>query len=443
MEGAHVCISGRISGKSFFYPAILWYTVILFFSGPKRKARGANMSESFAAPAGGALTGLLEELNREEITRLSPLACLSRDGYRRQLEKRRDYRQPFAQDSDRILHSRSYTRYIDKTQVFSLVDNDHISHRVLHVQIVSRIARTIGRFLRLNEDLIEAIALGHDIGHPPFGHEGERILDTLCREHGLDGFAHNIQSVQFLDRFERKGRGWNLCLQVLDGILCHDGEAHATRLAPRRNKDFMSLDQEMREKGRNQKLRLTPMTLEGCVVRMSDTIAYIGRDIEDAIELQLINRSEIPTACVEKLGATNGTIVYTLVTDLISHSRRVRDAGSGVESDFIGFGREISEALLELKSFNYQRIYGNSAFKPDFILIRACYRTLFEHYMDKIQKKVKGEKTDGGLLTGMTAQYLEAHSAPAVVRDYLSGMTDEFFLKQAERIGCTIPERTC
>jgi dGTPase len=401
------------------------------------------MSESSVESAGRELTGLLAELNREESGRLSPLACLSRKGRRRQPEKRRDYRQPFAQDCDRILHSRCYTRYIDKTQVFSLVDNDHISHRVLHVQIVSRIARTIGRFLRLNEDLIEAIALGHDIGHPPFGHEGEKILDTLCREHGLDGFAHNIQSVQFLDRVERKGQGWNLCLQVLDGILCHDGEAHATRLAPHRDKDFMAFEREIRQKGRDPLLRLTPMTLEGCVVRMSDTIAYIGRDIEDAIELKLVDRSEIPAACAERLGTTNGTIVYTLVTDLISHSCHVRDTASGAERDYIGFGSEISDLLLELKSFNYQRIYHNPAFKPDFILIRACYRALFEHYMNRIKNKKKGGNAGGALLPSMTAQYFETHSSAAVVRDYLSGMTDEFFLKQAKMIGCRVPERTC
>ncbi len=144
---------------------------------------------------------LFAELNTAEQNRFSPAACLSRDGVRRKPETRQGYRQPFAQDADRILHSRAYTRYIDKTQVFSLIDNDHITHRVLHVQMVSRIARTVGRFLALNEDLIEAIALGHDIGHPPFGHEGERILDKLCRAHGLSGFQHNVQSVQFLDCF--------------------------------------------------------------------------------------------------------------------------------------------------------------------------------------------------------------------------------------------------
>ncbi len=393
-------------------------------------------------PLNKALSSLREGLNQEEERRLSALACPSRNGFRRRQEERTDYRQSFAQDCDRILHSRAYTRYIDKTQVFSLVDNDHISHRVLHVQMVSRIARTVGRFLGLNEDLIEAIALGHDIGHPPFGHEGERILDTLCKEQGLDGFQHNIQSVQFLDRFERKGRGWNLCLQVLDGIFCHDGEAHSTRLTPQRKKDFLIFDRELRAKGHDPLRRLPPMTLEGCVVRISDTIAYIGRDIEDAIELGLIDRKEIPAHCARALGNTNGTIVYTLVTDLISSSRHIRDAEYGPEQDYIGFSRETSGLLLELKQFNYERIYHNPAFKPDFAMIRTCYRNVFEHFMQIMQKRT-GSLDCKGFLTSMTEEYMNLHPPAAVVRDYLAGMTDAFFLHQAKIIGCAIPERTC
>ena len=273
-----------------------------------------------------ALFTILDELNVQEKSRMSPLAILSRDGVRRRQEELQGYRQAFVQDADRILHSKAYTRYIDKTQVFSLVDNDHITHRVLHVQIVSRIARTIGRFLGLNEDLIEAIALGHDIGHPPFGHEGEHILSKLCRENGLDSFQHNDQSVQFLDRYERKGKGWNLTLQVLDGILCHDGEVHNPKLAPQRDKDFAAFDSEVGHKTNDPMLQLLPMSLEGCVVRLCDTIAYIGRDIEDAIELDLIRREEIPRECSQVLGISNGTIVYTLVSDLVAHSGHVRQA---------------------------------------------------------------------------------------------------------------------
>ncbi len=389
-----------------------------------------------------SLVEFLVDLNREEARRLSPLACLSSDGLRRRDEDRKDYRQSFAQDCDRILHSRGYVRYIDKTQVFSLVNNDHISHRVLHVQLVARIARTIGRFLRLNEDLIEAIALGHDIGHPPFGHEGETILNALCRNYGLAGFFHNIQSVRFLDCIERRGRGWNLCLQVLDGILCHDGEARSISLAPQRTKDFSFFDREIKEKERDPMRSLVPMTLEGCVVRMADTIAYIGRDIEDAIELGLIDRSDIPKSCAEKLGVTNGTIVFSLVTDLLTHSCHVRDDGEKTSRDYIGFGRETADLLLELKAFNYERIYHNPACKPDLEIIRACYGALFEHFMHILECEPNKPTASGVFFTSMTDEYRSSHSSAAIVRDYLAGMTDDFFLEQAQIIGCPIPERT-
>ena len=393
-------------------------------------------------PAGKEqLAVLLNELSRQEERRLSPLACRSSAGVRRRREEKSGYRQSFSQDCDRILHSRAYSRYIDKTQVFSLVDNDHVSHRILHVQLVSRIARTISRFLRLNEDLAEAIALGHDIGHPPFGHEGERILDTLCREYGLAGFSHNIQSVQFLERVERRGRGWNLCLQVLDGILCHDGEKHMDGLAPHRRKDFSVLDGEIRERERNPSAILLPMTLEGCVVRMSDTIAYIGRDIEDAIELQLIDRREIPAACAEKLGTTNGTIVFSLVTDLLNHSRHIGGDAAAAAEDHVGFSRETAELLLQLKRFNYERIYQNQALKPDLEMIRACYRALFEYFMNILQRESENTTAPDIFFTSMSDAYRSAHSPAAIVRDYLAGMTDDFFLEQARMIGCAMPER--
>ena len=389
------------------------------------------------------LNAIRKELDDFEQARFSSLACLSRDAVRRTTEPLQGHRQPFAQDADRILHSKAYARYIDKTQVFSLVDNDHITHRVLHVQIVSRIARTIGRFLGLNEDLIEAIALGHDIGHPPFGHEGERILSEICRRHGLASFQHNIQSVQFLDRFERGGSGWNLTLQVLDGILCHDGEIHIQRLYPQRQKDFTGHDQEIVCKLNDPELQLVPMTLEGCVVRMADTIAYIGRDIEDAIELRLICREDIPERCATLLGNTNGTILYTLVADLMAASRHVRQAaGDDADCDFIGFSGEVGQALQRLKDFNYQHIYTNPAFKPDFVKIHRCYEQLFAHYLERTENP-SVEVPGRGFLRSMVPSYAERHAPAAMVRDYLAGMTDAYFLRQAAAIGCEVPERIC
>ena len=163
-----------------------------------------------------------------------------------------------------------------KHKYFFLVDNDHITHRVLHVQLVSKIARTIGRCLKLNEDLIEAVSLGHDIGHVPFGHLGESIMSELCERHRLGRFLHNVQGVQFLDKIE----DCDLTLQVLDGILSHNGEIHNQLLEPDWDKDWEKFDNEI-EDIKKWKKDYVPMTLEGCVVRFADTIAYLGRDFQD------------------------------------------------------------------------------------------------------------------------------------------------------------------
>ncbi len=384
-----------------------------------------------------SLPPLLTELARldlEECQRLSPVATMSPKGLRRSTEGTAAYRQQFALDADRILYSRAYSRYIDKTQVFSLVANDHITHRVLHVQLVARIARTIGRFLRLNEDLIEAISLGHDVGHPPFGHDGEKFLSDICLDHGLPPFQHNIQSVRLLDRLERKGRGWNLTLQVLDGILCHDGEVHSQFLHPEPIETFEEFDQKLEEKSKNPKLINMPSTLEACVVRLADTIAYIGRDMEDAIILGLIRREDLPENCRTVLGSTNGTIVYNLVTDLITHSR-IKDAASSN----IGFSEQVSATLRELKTFNYERIYLAPKTKQQNPLIRDCYRSLFEHYLACLDSSPQHLSVDVDLMTDINPHYLQKYSSEEKVRDFIAGMTDDFFLKQAKVIGCKVP----
>jgi len=386
------------------------------------------------------LLALKNRLDEREQQHLCSLATLSRDGRRRRPGAQTGHRQAFALDADRILHAKAYTRYIDKTQVFYMVSNDHITHRVLHVQLVSKIARTIGRFLRLNEDLLEAISLGHDIGHPPFGHDGERELAELCSLHGLPPFQHNVQSIQFLERIERNGRGWDLTLQTLDGILCHDGEIHSRFLVPRRGKDFTVFDRELREKGNSPGMELLPMTLEGCVVRLSDTIAYIGRDIEDAIELKLIARRDIPAGCRKILGDTNGTIVYHLVEDLITNSL-ARGDGMELVHDSIGFSPAVSDSLKELKEFNYRNIYMNPLIKRDFPKIQNCYRVLFETYLDQVAKMETGSEIFTEMLDGMDPYYVEKHAPAEIVRDFIAGMTDDYFLKEAAYYGCPIPEK--
>lgn len=362
-------------------------------------------------------------LKQRETKILSPIATFSAEGMRRFHDERLEegYRQPFSIDVDRILHSRAYTRYIDKTQVFYLIHHDHITHRVLHVQLVSKIARTIGRYLGLNEDLIEAVALGHDIGHTPFGHDGERFLSELCTSSGIGYFLHNVQSVQFLDRVERKGKGWNLCLQTLDGILCHDGEIHNQALKPDRKKTFETLGTEMTAKKASPATMLIPMTLEGCVARMADTISYIGRDIEDAIRLDMIKRSDLPKECVDILGNTNGSIVYHLVTDIINNS---------FQNSYIAFSPEVSEALKRLKDFNLKRIYMNPKIKTHTAAIKKLFEILFEQYFNDIETENRSSVIFNGFLKDMSDDYINNHSKEEIVRDFIAGMTDQYFLRQ-------------
>jgi len=362
-------------------------------------------------------------LKKRETEILSPIATLSVAGVRRFPEVRLEegYRLIFSVDADRILHSRAYTRYIDKTQVFYLIHNDHITHRVLHVQLVSKIARTIGRYLGLNEDLIEAISLGHDIGHTPFGHDGERFLSELCRSNGIGYFQHNVQSVHFLDNVECKGKGWNLCLQTLDGILCHDGEIHNRVLKPDRNKTFETLEKEMSAKKDDPWIKLIPMTLEGCVVRMADTISYIGRDIEDAIRLKMIKRSDLPKDSVGILGDTNGTIVYNLVTDVIKNS---------FQNSYVAFSPEVSDALKRLKDFNLERIYMNPEIKKHTGTIEKLFGMLFENYLNDIETENRSSVIFTGFLEDMSEDYIKNHRKEEIVRDFIAGMTDHYFLRQ-------------
>jgi len=373
---------------------------------------------------------LLKEIQQQmlatEAAHLSPLATLSHTAIRQKEEPRLvdDYRTGFALDVDRILHSLAYTRYIDKTQVFSLVKNDHITHRVLHVQLVSKIARTIGRYLRLNEDLIEAIALGHDLGHPPFGHAGEKVLATLCEEHGIGAFCHNVQSVQFLEQVEKNGMGWNLTLQTLDGIFCHDGEVHRQTLTPERDKTFQILFAQMDRQKNGASKTPSPMTLEGCVMRVADTIGYIGRDMEDAIRLGLITRNALPRAATDHLGNTNGTIVYHLVSDVIenSHGR-----------SHVGFSQTMADALLALKEFNYRYIYYHPKLKQNGQVIKTLFEMLFHRFLDDLTKANVSSPIFQHFLDGKTKRYRDQHQPAEVVRDFIAGMTDQYFLAQSPK----------
>jgi len=362
---------------------------------------------------------------REEQS-LSKYACRSSQAVRmfpEELEDRSNVRPAFFHDGDRIMHSLAYTRYIDKTQVFSLFENDHITHRVLHVQFVSKIARTIGRFLRLNEDLIEAIALGHDLGHVPYGHDGESFLNGISEAHGQGYFTHNAQSVRCMMELEQQGCGLNLTLQVLDGILCHNGEALADIYRPDYHKSAAQFLEEYTRCGSVKDFgsHLVPMTLEGCVVRISDIIAYIGRDIEDAITVQLITREQLPAEVTEVLGGANREIINNLVLDLINNS---------YGKEYLQFSRPVRDALARLRAFNYQYIYHDPRKLTQNAKIANMFRQLFDRCLQELRSGDRGSSIYRWFAGSMSAAYLEHNAPERVVLDYLAGMTDNFFNNQ-------------
>jgi dGTPase len=354
---------------------------------------------------------------------LSPLASISADAVRRHNRTPEDIRTPYSRDADRIVHTRAYTRYIDKTQVFSLVDNDHITHRVIHVQLVSKIARTIGRCLRLNEDLIEAIALGHDIGHIPYGHFGETCLSTLCEEHGIGKFFHNVQSIQFLDRIEN----CDLTMQVLDGILCHNGESDDVKIYKEPCRNWLEFDKKVQDNADGRRTK-SPMTLEGCVVKFADTIAFIGRDLQDAREVGLIgSATPLPRECREILGDSNREIINILIYDLLENS----DSG---EEAYISYSPEVESALISLRAFSRTHIYDNDKLTAEHGKVRQMYTTLFMSCLEDLKNDKKNAKifTDFIDTNWIDRNYLDQATFPELVRDFIAGMTDRYFQKRYE-----------
>jgi dGTPase len=361
----------------------------------------------------------IESDNRAYDGSLSPYAARNSTADRRRPD-REDIRRPYFHDGDRIMHSRAYARYIDKTQVFYLIKNDHITHRVLHVQLVSKIARMIGRGLLLNEDLIEAIALGHDIGHVPYGHDGEKYLSSACLKHGIGSFRHNVQSVRALDKIE----DLNLTLQVLDGILAHNGEAHDLVIRPAFDKTWEAFMNEVDMCGSmaTDHSGILPMTLEGCVVRVSDTISFIGRDIEDAITIGLITRADIPGDCAGALGDNNRDIVNNLVIDVIENSY-----GKG----HIALSEGTAAALRSLREFNNANIYNNPKIKSEASKVERMFTMLFETFLEDLEKADKGSRIFKNYLDGLSPEkqkrYLDGTPNAGVVRDFIAGMTDDYF----------------
>jgi len=372
---------------------------------------------------------IIKQFKEREESILGEYATPSKNGIRRYPERFPNIRPTFSRDADRVLHSFAFTRYIDKTQVFYLSENDFITHRVIHVQLVSKIGRIIARALRLNEDLVEAIALGHDIGYTPFGHEGEGnlselIAQTMRKESFY--FHHSVQSVRFLDElegqdYEQNGKkSLNLTLQVLDGILCHDGEDLRQCICPNREKAWKDFDEEVQRKKQSKKVEIVPMTLEGCLVRFVDTIAYVGRDIEDAVNIGLIEREEFPKG----LGESNREIINKLAMDIIKQSR---------EKESISYSDKCFEHLKSLRDFNYERIYRNPLIKTQ----KDKIRDMFHAFYQKLVDDVKNDTTDSPIFFDhidiihrgdLNKSYLQNTPPEIIVIDYLAGMTDDYFI---------------
>ena len=357
---------------------------------------------------------------------LQKYACRSKDAIR-EYPLEEDFRLEYARDVDKIIHSSCYTRYMAKTQVFPKPLNDHISTRMTHVQYVSKTSRTIARALGLNEDLCEAISLGHDVGHTPYGHFGESVLNKLSKTYNEGKcFAHNLNSVRVFRLLEKKGFSTNLTLQVLDGIMCHNGEMLQEKYAPQRDKTFKTLDKEynMCLEDESAIKRLTPMTLEGCVVRVSDIIGYIGKDIDDANRLGVFNRESLPEIVVKYLGTENSQIMNSIITDVIKNSWG---------KEYISMSKNVFEAVQVLKKFNYENIYLKAISKEDREKYTRTIETLFSVYSRALDQKDKTNDIYKLFLNKMNIIYLNNTSNAQKVIDYISGMTDNYLEREYEK----------
>ena len=354
---------------------------------------------------------------------LSPYAAKNCEA-RRERETSHPFRGPYSRDRDHILYSGSFRRYIGKTQViYSAASFDEqLSNRSIHTLQVSQIARTIGKALKLNLDLIEAIALGHDLGHAPFGHDGEEILQEICRKKKIGLFFHNIHSLRIVDKLADACKGMNLTFQVRDGILSHDGEVNEKYIKPNRDKSEADLIDYCQRKSQGEQVHIFPATLEGCVVRMSDSISYVGQDFEDAIRIGILKRGELPEGVKKELGESNTAIINSLVTDVIINS---------YNRDEIIYSSNIAERVFELKQFNTERIYKNPRLKGKKAKLRAYFKCLFDKFLNDISRGDEDSLVfkewifNRGKNKG--ADYINNYLPEQVVVDYVASMTDRYF----------------
>lgn len=358
------------------------------------------------------------------MSELSEFRTLDSDGIRL-FPHTDDFRTCFSRDIDKIINYTSFTRYMNKTQVFSFKSNDNVQTRIVHVLLVSKISRTIGRALGLNEDLIEAIALGHDIGHIPLGHVGEKILNKISVRELDEVFMHNIEGVRNYMFLEQNGEGANLTIQVLDGILCHNGEILNNIYRPQsKTKEEFLQNYYDSYKMHKQKVLFNPMTLEGCVVKLSDVISYSGRDLEDAIRLDFVKREEIPENITKVLGNTNRDIVNTLVCDVIENSKGC---------NYIKLSEEVYHALKALVKFNYEHIYLKANSKEQIAYYEKMFNTLYQGYLNDLETENRNSSIYTNYLNDMSDEYKKTNIKRIVI-DYISLMTDAYFQKEYENM---------
>jgi dGTPase len=320
----------------------------------------------------------------EEERTLSPLAARSYPARRVRPEADCELRTPFQRDRDRIVHSKAFRRLKHKTQVFVAPQGDHYRTRLTHTLEVTTISRTVARALRLNEDLTEAIGLGHDLGHPPFGHIGEEVLDRCTKQRFGKDFRHNEHSLRVVEVLERDGAGLNLTQQVRDGIVGHSSRA------------------------------AMPATLEGRIVRLIDRVAYINHDIDDALRAGLLDAGELPAEPIAVLGSDGSARIDTLVHDMVETSER---AGDIVQGD------EAGPAMSALRDFMFEHVYLGPAVRAEHAKIAAVLTRLFEHYVERpeLLPAVRGQAdADEGLAQRVT--------------DYLAGMTDRYCISEYTRL---------
>jgi len=359
------------------------------------------------------------KLSDEKAREIEDTLGLSVKQVRRRVEDRDRanlWRPCYIRDIDKILHHPFYNRYTDKTQVFSFYKDDDITRRALHVQLVSRIARNIGRLLGLDLDLIEAIALGHDMGHTPFGHAGESLLNEIYHSRTGRYFNHNVHSVRVLDKIFNL----NISLDTLDGILCHNGELELQEYRPQEISGFNEFDQKVEGCyiSRENIKKLIPSTLEGCVVRVSDIIAYIGKDRQDA---------ERAGVDVSYKGTDNSYMINNFVVNIVENS---------FGKDYIKMDKEYFDALKKAKSDNYEHIYLADSVNEQY---RKCLKPMFEmlyeklvsqygdknsllhrHHIDYVNTRRGYYQTESG--------YIEENTVDDIVVDYIASMTDDYFI---------------